>query len=248
MSRTVERFQNPTCGDTINLRLFTYNSNNRRDVVAISKIDIYTIDSTTVSAQNPEGVRLVQTIDASNVIQEATGQYLLPLTVTDPLYTIGNYRDAWTVVFEDNECATSTVVNRFGIYSNLWFTTASPPIYDFNFNFRPNRIRKGTKRYLLIQITPNVPRGSDIQPYYENLAVVSDIKVSIEIACGDCLPVEQDLRLIVDKQLVDYREKCFGYFFIDTNDYEVGIYNIWFETVFGESVFVSEKNSFQIHD
>jgi hypothetical protein len=123
-----------------------------------------------------------------------------------------------------------------------------PPIYDFNFRFRPNRLRKGTKRYILIEITPNVPRGSDIQSYYENLAVVSNLRVSIEMECGDCIPAEKDLRLVVDKQLVDYREKCFGYFFIDTNEYSAGTYNIWFETEFGENIFISEKNSFQITD
>jgi hypothetical protein len=245
---TKERFQNPTCGDTINLRLFTYNSNNRRDVKTISKVDIYTLDPTFVTEDNPDGIRLVQTIDGSSVVKEDTGQYLLQITATDPLYTIGNYRDAWSVIFEDNECATATIVNHFKIYSDLWFTTAIPPIYDFNFNFRPNRIRKGSKRYLMIEIIPNVPRGADIQPYYENLAIVSDLRVSIEIVCGDCVPAEQDLRLLVDRHLVEYREKCFGYFFLDTTDYDSGIYNIWFETAFGENVYISEKNSFQVHD
>lgn len=245
---TKERFQNPTCGDTINLRLFTYNSNNRTDVQSITDVKIYVIDPTEVTAENPDGLRLVETIDGADVVQEATGQYLVQVAATDPAYTIGDYRDAWAVVFEDNECAVGTVVNHFRLYSDLWFTTSIPPIYDFKFNFRPNRIRKGTKRYLLIEITPNVPRGADIQPYYENLAIVSDLRVSIEIACGDCVPAEQDLRLLVDRQLVDYREKCFGYYFLDTTEYDPGIYNIWFETAFGENVFISEKNSFQIHD
>ena len=66
--------------------------------------------------------------------------------------------------------------------------------------------------------------------------------------CGDCIPAEKDLRLIVDRELVDYREKCFGYFFINTEDYSPGIYNIWFETEFGENIFISEKSSFQITD
>ena len=215
---------------------------------SISKVEIFTLDPTEISAENPDGVRLVETIDGSNVIQEATGQYLVQVTTSDPTYTIGNYRDAWSVTFEDNECAVATVINKFQIYPDLWFTTAVPPIYDFNFNFRPNKIRKGSKRYILIEITPNVPRGSDVQSYYENLAIVSDLRVSIEIACGDCIPVEQDLRLIVDRQLVEYREKCFAYFFLNTEDFDCGIYNIWFETNFGENVYISEKNSFQIFE
>jgi hypothetical protein len=243
---TKERFQNPTIGDTVNLRLFTYNSNNRRSVKEITEINIYTIDETLRSVSNPEGLRLVETLPGSSVVTESTGQYLLPLFIDDNLYTIGNYHDVWDVVFENGENATAHIRNNFQIYSDLWFTSPLPPIYDFNFNFRPNRFRKGSKRYILIQVTPNVPKGSDILPYYENLAIVSDLRVSIEQACGDCLPAEQDLRLLIDKQLVDYREKGYGYYFLDTNLFDEGIYNIWFEITLGESTFVSEKNAFQI--
>ena len=246
MSRTVERFQNPTCGDTVNLRLFTYNSNNRSNVASISKVDIFVHDPTAISSSNPQGFRLVETIDGSNIVQEDTGQYLLALNLTNPLYTIGFYHDVWSVVFQDGACETATIQNDFELYSSLWFTTPIPPIYDFNFNFRPGRLRKGSKRYLLIQVVPNVPHGSDILPYYENLAIVSDLKVSIELACGECVPVEQDLRLMVDRDLVDYREKGYGYFFIDTNQYDEGIYNITCELSFGENIFVSDKMSLQI--
>jgi hypothetical protein len=242
-----ERHQNPTCGDTVNLRMFTYNSNNRKDVQSIEKVDIYTIDEIFRSADNPQGLRLVTTINSADVVQEATGQYLVQVPLSIPLFTLGNYKDIWSVVFEDGECSTAQVVNEFKIYSDLWFTTPIPPIYDFNFNFRPNKIRKGSKRYLLIQVVPNVPRGSEILPYYENLAIVSDLRVSIELACGECAPAEQDLRLIVDRTLVDYREKGYAYYFLDTTDYDEGIYNIWFELAFGENVFVSDKNSFQIY-
>ena len=242
-----ERYQNPTCGDTINLRLFTYNSNNRSDVQSITQVDIYHSDPTAVTEANPHGMRLVQTIPGTSVVQESTGQYLLQLNAVNPMYTIGKYQDVWTVNFQQNECASSQIVNHFQLYSQLWFTTPVPPIYDFNFNFRPNKIRKGSKRYLLIQIIPNVPRGSEILPYYENLAIVSDLRVSIEIACGDCVPAEQDLRLIEDRTLVEYREKGYAYFFLDTNDYDEGIYNIWFELCFGENTFVSDKNSFQVY-
>jgi hypothetical protein len=247
MSALKERYQNPTCGDSINLRLFTYNSNNRSNVQSIEKVDIFTYDPTFRTAENPHGLRLVQSVPGTSVIQEATGQYLLQLDTSEPLYTIGEYQDVWSVTFENGECATAQITNRFKIYSDLWFTTPIPPIYDFNFDFRPNKIRKGSKRYLLIQITPNVPRGAEILPYYENLAIVSDLRVSIELACGECVPAEQDLRLLVDRQLVDYREKGHAYYFIDTCDYDEGIYNIWFELAFGENVFVSDKNSFQVY-
>jgi hypothetical protein len=248
MSAVKERYQNPTCGDTLNLRLFTYNSNNRSDVQSIQKVDIIFLDPTLKSDSNPQGARVVQTIDGSNIVQEATGQYLLQLTATSPLYTIGDYIDVWSVVFDNGDCSTAQIQNHFRLYPQLWFTTPIPPIYDFGFAFRPNRVRKGTKRYLLVQVTPNVPRGTDLQPYYENLAIVSDLRVSIELACGECVPTEQDLRLLVDRAPVDYREKLYGYYFLDTTDYDPGIYNVWFELAFGENVFVSEKNQLEIFD
>lgn len=243
-----ERYQNPSVNDEVNLRLFTYNSNNRTDVELIEKVEIFLLDPNEVSAENPNGARLVEIINGSEVTKEETGQYLLVRNLEDPLYTIGNYQDVWHIRFEDNDICKGTVENNFSIHPDLWFTTSIPPIYDFNFNFRPNRIRKGTKRYLLIQINPNVPRGADIQNYYENLAIVSDLRVSIEIACGDCVPEEQDLKLIVDRQIVDYREKMYAYYFLDTTQMDPGIYNIWFELAFGENVYISDKNSIQVHE
>lgn len=243
-----ERMQNPTCGDTIRLRLLTYNSNNRRDVQSIEKVEIYFLDPAERTETNPDGRRLIETIDGANVTQEDTGQYLIEVAAADPLYTTGNYVDVWHVVFEDGVCQTAAVPNSFKIYPDLWFTSPVPPVYDFSFTFRPNKIRYGTKRYLIVQITPNVPRGCDILPYYENLAIVSDLRVSIELACGECVPQEKDLRLLVDRALVDYREKMYAYYFIDTNEFECGIYNVWFEMNFAENVFVSEKNQLQIFD
>ena len=237
---TKERHQNPTCDDTINLRLFTYNSNNKSNVQSIEKVDIYMEDPTT------RNLVLVETHAGSEVIQEETGEYLLQITATYPTYTIGHYHDEWTIIFQDGDCAPALITNNFQIYSNLWFATVIPPIYDFNFDFRPNKIRKGSKRYLLIQIMPNVARGAEILPYYENLAIVSDLRVSMEQTCGECLPVEQDLRLVVDRELIDYREKGYGYYFLDTTQFDEGIYNIWFELCFGENVFISDKEALQI--
>ena len=102
MPRTLERYQNPTCGDTVNLRLFTYNSNNRQNVQSIEKVEIYTYDNSFKSADNPQGRRLVTTVDSSDVVQEDTGQYLLQLPLTNPLYTIGFYQDVWHVTFEED--------------------------------------------------------------------------------------------------------------------------------------------------
>ena len=237
---TKERYQNPSCGDTINLRLFTYTSNNRSDIQSIQNVEIYFRDPATGEST------LVETHAGDTVVKEDTGEYLLTISADSPTYKIGHYHDKWSVIFQDGECAAATVTNDFQIYSHLWFTTAIPPIYDFNFDFRPNKIRKGSKRYLIIQITPNVAKGADILPYYENLAIVSDIRISIEQMCGDCVPAEQDLRLVVDRVLVDSREKGYAYYYLDTNELDEGIYNIWFEMCFGENVFISDKMALQI--
>lgn len=239
-----ERFQNVVCSDEIKLRLFTYNSNNRQNVQSIEKVDIYFLDPTEKTESNPYGKRLVETIESINL--EETGQYSVIVIAENPRYTIGNYIDEWSIVFEDGECAVATVENTFQIYPNLWFTNVSPNIYDFNFSFRPNRIVKRSKRNLIIQIIPNVPRGSDILPYYENLAIVADLRISLSLSCAECLPQEEDLRLIVDRELVNYREKGYAYYFLDTTEMDAGIYDVYFELTYGENIFISEKNQLQI--
>ena len=60
------------------------------------------------------------------------------------------------------------------------------------------------------------------------------------------MPQEEDLRLIVDKEPVTYREKRYGYYQIDTADMEVGIYDVWFELDLGDNVYISERNQLQI--
>jgi hypothetical protein len=242
-----ERYQNPTKGNTVKLRLFTYNSNNFRDVKNIQKIEIFFLDPNERTASNKDGKRLIQTVDGTSVTKEDTGHYFIEVELIDPLYTIGNYLDIWTIEFEDDECP-AQVENIFQIFPYLWFTTPIPVVYDFLFTFRPNRLKKGSKRYIIIEITPNVPRASDLARYYENLAIVSDLKVSIEIACGDCVPQEKDLRLIVDKELVDFREKRFGYYFLDTTELDCGIYNIWFDMELGNNYYISDTNQFQIFE
>lgn len=242
-----ERYQNPVCGDDLNLRLFTYNSNNRRNVSSIVEVKIYTIDETLKTAENPEGIKLVETISGSQVVLAETGEYVVTINLNPDFYQAGQFYDVWSVIFETGECANQEVKNSFKISTDLWFTSTTPVLYDFNFAFRPNRLRKGSKRYVLIKVSPNVPQGADLVSYYENLAIVSDIRVSMEIACGECIPAETDLRLVVDRQLVEYREDRYAYWFVDTTQLDEGIYNVWFETTLGENTFVSEKFALQIY-
>lgn len=239
-----QRYQNPIVGDTVRLRLFFYNSNNFANVTKINSISIYRV-ADGASTNDAAARTLVQTISGSSVVQESTGKYYIDVVLTDN-YTIGAYVDVWDVNFESGYGSASTITNIFQVYPDLWYTTPIPVVYDFNFSFRPSRLRQGSKRYLIIEVVPNVPKGTDLQRYYENLAIVGDLKVSIEQRCGACLPAEEDLRLIVDKADVDYREMQFGYYQIDTTDYEVGIYDIWFELNLGDNIYISERNQLQI--
>ncbi len=244
---TKERYQNPTYGDTVNLRLFSYNSNNLADFDSIEKVEIYQLDSSEVTEENPQGRRLVDTFDGTAVVLEDTGTHLLSVDLEKDKYLIGEYIDVWTVNPSAEDPA-QTVEQCFSVYPALWYTTPTPVVYDFSFYFQPNKMRQGSKQFLIIEIRPNVPRGTDLDAYYQNLAIVSDLKISIEQRCGECLPAECDLRLIVDKEPVDYREKRYGYYRIDTEDWECGIYDIWFQLDFGENRYISERQQLQVYN
>jgi hypothetical protein len=240
-----ERFQNPTCNDSLKLRLFTYNANSPKNLKNISKVEIYFLDPIEKSEANPDGRRLIETIDNDVIENVETGEYNLTLTLTSPTYTIGEYLDVWYLDFEEGDCL-ATVENNFKIRPNLWLTTPFPPIYDFSFNFKPNKIPSGTKRYIIVQVTPNVPRGSDLCKYYENLAITGELFINMQIVCGDCLPESEDLRMVVEDESVSLRERSYGYYFIDTTDLALGTYDVWFKLNFGESVFISPKQQLQI--
>lgn len=244
-----ERFQNPVVGDDVILRFFTYNSNNLSNVDNIEKVEIFVIDDTLKSEANPQGLRLVNTIEATNVVLDPNcpGQYHVTFTLDPTCYGIGNYIDRWHVNFRTDE-PTAEVDNFFVIYPDLWYTDILPVVYDFNFNFRPNRLRQGSKQFLMVEITPNVPTASDLQRYYENLAIVANICISIEFFCGVCVPQEEDLRLVVDEEQVAIREKNRAFYQLDTEDLECGMYNVWFRLDFGGNTYFSDKMQLQIYN
>lgn len=247
MAATKERYQNPAIGDDINLRLLTYNSNNLSDLDDIEKVEIFFLDPDLVSADNPEGLRLVDSFDGSVITNEDVGTYLLNVPTESDKYTIGTYYDEWTVRADPDQ-AYHTIRQRFEIYPNLWYSTPIPVVYDFDFRFQPNKMRQGSKQFLIIEILPNVPTSGDLRKYYENLAIVSDLRIFIEQSCGDCVPQEVDLRMIAEDVLVDYREKRFGYYKIDTTELDCGIYDIWFKLEFGGNVYISDRYKFQVYD
>jgi len=245
-----ERNQNPIVGDELNLRLFTYNSNQRKDVESVEKVEIYYLDKAEVSEINPDGRRLVQIIESSEISHVEDpfgGQYKITLNLEDQLYVIGEYLDVWHIAFEFNEDP-GTITNNFRIIPDLWYASDMPIVYDFSFGFRPNRIRKGERRWLTIDAIPNVPNVSDLQRYYMNLSMASPIKIWIEKSCGECVPKEKDLRMVVEGGSVEHRQGSEGYYFIDTEELgmDCGIYNVWFEMEFGENKYMSDNLQLQI--
>lgn len=241
MSSIKERYQNPVINDDIKLRLLAYNANSKANFSSIDKVEIYFLDPSEKTESNISGQRLVKTI--TNIQNTDVGSYLVTFKAEQDLFTIGQYIDVWYVNIENES---TTVTNNFEIYPNLWMTTATPIIYDFNFFLRPNRIKKGSKRWLIVEIIPNVPNSSSLEEYYKNLAITSDIKISIEQKCGPCISDICDLRKIVENELIELREKCMAYYFLDTTEMDLGIYEVSFELSFGDCVYISEKQALQI--
>lgn len=237
-----ERFQTPVLNDTIILRLLVLNRSIFTDVQEIDRVEIYVFDPTLRTEDNHHGKRLVQTI--TPVTQNETGQYSVETILADPQYVIGKYSDVWYLNFRDYQA--STVEQYFQIYADQWFTTPTPLVYDFSFSFIPNRMVQGENKYIQITVTPNVPRASDLVRFYEGLVANSELFISIEQACGPCVPQEEDLRLIVDHVPVIEREKNKAFYKIDTEDMDCGIYNVFFTLCFGGNKYISTKNQLQI--
>lgn len=240
-----QRYQNPAVNDTVRLRVFTFNSNLPQNINVVREINIYYFDQFSITAENPQGKILIQTVAGTNVVNDAPGSYYLDLSIPSPQYVIGNYSDEWTVQFEPN--ANDAVIKKqFQIFPSLWYTSEIPIVYDFSFAFQPNRLVQGSKKWLIIEIRPNVARASDLESYYYNLAISSNLTITIASKCNPCLPQEQDLRVIVDGAAVEQREKVFGYYFLDTSEMAGGLYDVWFTLEFGGSTYVSERQQLLI--
>jgi hypothetical protein len=242
-----DRYQNPVIGDTVALKMFVFNSNNTAALDSITDVKIYWLDLDAATPSNPDGRTLVQTIPGASVTNPAQGEYLLDLFLDPLIYTeTGRYIDEWTVVFQPGD--TPAIIDQlFQIFPDLWYTTPIPVVYDFEFYFQPNRFRKGTKKFIEIEIVPNVPRATDLQTYYENLAIAANVFVFISRRCGDCVPCEEDLRMVVDRESTQYKEKNRAFYFLDTSEMDCGVYDIWFELDFGGNVYVSDNNQIEIY-
>ena len=183
---TLFRYQNPTVNSTIQLGFDVYNSNNYSDPAAFIEVDIYFLDPTARRPDNPHGKVLFATIPGDQVVRDDVGQYHVDRRRCTAV-VVGNYIDVWQVQFTADE-PPGEVEQTFAIYPDLWITSPIPIVYDFQFKFTPTRWRKGEIKYLKVEITPLVPRQSDLVRYYTNLAIASSIGISIEQHCGECNP------------------------------------------------------------
>lgn len=243
---TKQRYQNPIVGDTVRLRMMVYSSNMLNNVQSIEKIDIYFLDPNGCTAENPQGRVLIETIDSASVVNESEGKYYIDLPATHPAYIIGNYLDVWSVILEE-ETEAVPYDNSFAIYPRLWYASPVPIVYDFGFRFTPNRITKGSIKPLIIQIIPNTPTATELQRYYTNVAIYSDLKISMAKKCDPCQPCEVDLRTVLDEVLIEDREKCQAFYTLDTTDMDCGLYDVWFKLEFGGNTYISDKNQLLVY-
>lgn len=240
------RYQNPVIGDTVRLGFDVYNSNLLTDPTAIQKVEIYFLDPTARQESNPDGRVLFAEIAANSVVRDSEGRYYVDVALTPPQYITGNFLDVWHVQFRLDE-PVGEVEQSFGVYPDLWITSPIPIVYDFQFRFTPSRLRQGEKKFIQCEIMPQVPRQSDLVRYYTNLAIAADISVSIAFNCGECIPAEADLRIIVDNEPMEYKEKGVAFYKLDTSEMDCGIYDIWASLQFGDNVYISEKQQIQIY-
>ena len=243
-----DRFQNPNVNDTVTLRMLVYNNHQFSDVNSVDKVEIWKIDD--LNPNDFDKRTLTQTIGGANVSHNGDGQYSVEVFLEEPLYVIGKYVDVWHMAFATHDQDAFQIAKidaTFEIVRDLWFTTPSPIIYDFSFAFKPNKFVQGCKQHIIINITPNIPTATEMQEYYANMATVSPLRISIAQRCGDCVPAEEDLRLIVDNEIITYRERCLAYYFLDTTEMDKGIYDCWFNLELGGNVYISPKNQFQIY-
>ena len=241
-----DRYQNPVIGDIVRLKLFVLNSNMSAELNSINDIKIFFLDRSAITVLNPDGRVLIQTVPGSAVQNPNQGEYYIDLFIDPTLYTqTGRYIDEWEVIFQSGD-PVGPLDHLFQIFPDLWYTTPIPIVYDFSFYFQPNRIRQGSKKFIEIEIIPNVPRATDLCAYYENLAISAQLFVNISQRCGECLPCDEESKLVVDRFPAQYREKNRGFYWIDTSQFDCGIYDIWFELNFGGNVYISDKNQLSI--
>ena len=234
-------------GDTLRLGFCSFNNGLTNPAGGVTQVAIYQIDAVERTDSNPLGKSLVTTI-TEGIINDSDGRYHVDIQLNYPQYVVSRYEDIWTSVFDigGEPCQSDF---EFKISPPIWFTDTMPLVHDFNFNFMPNRVVKGSRKWLELKVEPNLPHGSDKRRYYENVVLGGELYVSLYAKCGDCLPKEEGLRLLVDRELVVEREGCRSWWLLDTTDDQVpcGIYDLRMELDLGENIYISEALPLQIY-
>lgn len=243
----LERFQNPVTGDTVRLRLLTYDSNALFNVSSVDSVEIYFYDPATKSDTNPQGLTLIDTIPGAAVQHLDTGQYAVEIYLETDKYVIGRYVDKWKIHPVAELPQVTAESQFFDVYPHLFYTSPSPVVNDFTFHFQPNRMRKGSKQYLTVEVVPNVPNASDMQRYYEMIIAVAQLYISIAKSggCGSC-DTDSDEDMLVENEHIAFREKRFGYYQLDTEDMDCGLYDVSFRLELGDNIYISDKMQLQV--
>ncbi len=245
---TKERYSNPNVDDTVILRLVAFQCQLPASIIVID-VDIYYLDPNNRSEDNPDGRCFIETVSGAVEDSCCPGQYYVEVLLERPQYQIGKYVDIWNVNTDSNEDV-GPIENKFEIFPSIFSSDAIPPVFDFDFKFQPNRIRLGEKKYLMAEVIPIVPTASDLERYYQNLAITPDLCITIELVCGACVPTDPDSRRFVDEEPMDFREKRHGFFLLDTEnlDMVIGIYDVWFTMHYCGNKYLSDKMSLQVFD
>lgn len=247
-----EKYENPTLGDTVRLRLYVYNSNAMTSVKVFRSIAIYLLDPFNKSEQNIDGRTLITQIATTTITQQSVGNYYVDLVLnSSDDFVLGDYIIQWNLIFENDPDCPSIIEDKFTIYSRNWATSDLPLIHSFDFKFSPNRFVKNSKQYLIVKIIPKAQNADTLSRYYANMAVSSGLTVSISERCGPCNNVDED-DFILENEPVEIRERGTGYVLLDMREdndlgLECGLYNIFFTLEFGNTVHVSPVSQFEIY-
>ncbi len=250
---SVERNSNPIVGSEINLKLVLFNSNAPANVYSVDKVEIYKLGEDCIENCNPDGRILVETI--TDISNDNVGIYNILVEANSPAYTIGEYVDKWLVRYESIDVEPVAIENRFKIYPSLWFSSTSEVLLSPTFSFTPNRIRKGSIKWIAIKVIPQVARGSDLERYYTNLITSSNLYVYFEKDCSVCPSDDCGDDLILDSVKVENRDRCYGFYKLNTTDegdnaldLDEAIYSIWFKLEQGNGdIDISDKFQIQIY-
>lgn len=258
-----ERYQSPVLGDTLNLDFYSYNNNSLTSVNELGNIEVYFLDKTQLSDNNPNGKRIKLIITPNNITELSTGHYRAQINLDDNLFEIGDYIDVWNIKFNDYDSTFYKVENQFRIHTDLRETHDRPFVYDVSWSFNPKKIILYSRRYLKIAFKPSIHddigrkyiNESLIDRFYFNLKNTQNLFIKIELIEGcdyneDCLYAN----IITDPEWdrVEIRGDNEAYYLIDSTEdegiYNLGIYSVQFKILIGGQEIISPKFYLQILD